>query len=523
MLIKKNDITSEYINIYSLSSKKIGIPIFQRFYDWRRKEIVQFKEDLLNTMIDPSIQLYLLDFIYYEEDGIIKLADGQQRLVTLNNLIKAIKDIANEQSIEIENINFFNISYDVFSNNNKYQNHFNNYAIKPFKEVYLDLYGFVKNNIKNIHNLIKIIKNNIFIYIKKCSNADDAFSIFQQINTGGKPLSKDEVMKTALDQYSLAYNIPFDTSKMKYVRQSLISYYKLLSKNYDKNFDNIEIMTFLKEYVTKNEYTFRNFVNAINLLSTVGDNPIRYIINYINRNSLLDVINILAMKRININASLPHLQKIVLPLCMMSIILTLNGGSPTTFRYLLNEVIDDIKNDISPDKINYKLINKINSEPITWQISIDDFTKKIGDISTARNIKKALLIIDVICRNISGIINIESINLEHIYPQNPDYEWAANGWPSHKEQQKELIDNIGNYMLLCESINKRIQNQYITHKVAKYKSVITRDIILQTPINTVDFKAFEQEQSDYIYKRQKEIAKSIQDNFPLGKVLIKNN
>ena len=522
MLIKDNSIKSEYVNVYSLNDKKIGIPIFQRFYDWKDKEIVQFKEDLLKVIDDQSVQLYFLDFIYYEEDGKIKFADGQQRIVTLNNLIKAIKNISKELSIEIEEIELFDISYDVFANNEKYKTHFQNYATAPFKKVYLNLYQFIKENVNRLNDFVKVIKNNIFIFLKKCSNADDAFNIFQQINTGGKPLSKDEVIKTALDQYSVAYDIYFNTSKIKDVRQSLISYYKLISQNYDKNFDNMEIITFLREHVTKDKPTFRNFVDTISLLNTLGNSPIRYVISYINRSTLMDVLNILAMKQIDINTSHEHLQKIVIPLCMMSVVLTLNGGSPTTFRYLLNEIVDDIKNNVSPNEINFKLINKINSESITWQINLTDFTNKLGDITTNRNIKKALLIMDVICRNISGTINVDTINLEHIYPQNPDYEWAENGWPSHKEKQKELIDNIGNYLLLCESVNKGIQNQYITKKVVKYNSIIERDVILKTPMNTVDFERFENEQSLYIYERQKIIAKSIQENLPLGRVLIKN-
>ena len=167
MIISNNTITSEYVKLYDWQSKKIGIPIFQRFYAWKEKEIVQFKEDLLNIISNQTAQLYLLDFIYYEEDGKIKFADGQQRIVTLNNLIKAIKDVANELSLTIDNIDLFDISYDVFANQQKYETHFNNYVTAPFKKVYLNLYEFVKTNVNKINDLISIIKNNIYVYMKK--------------------------------------------------------------------------------------------------------------------------------------------------------------------------------------------------------------------------------------------------------------------------------------------------------------------------------------------------------------------
>lgn len=216
---------------------------------------------------------------------------------------------------------------------------------------------------------------------------------------------------------------------------------------------------------------------------------------------------------INVDRNPSYLKDIVISLCMMSVILTLNGGNPTTFRYLLNEVLDDIKQDVSTSKIN------ANS---AWQINLVDFIEKLGDSTISRNIKKALLIMDVICCNTSGTINIEKINLEHIYPQNPKPEWAQNGWPSSKEKQKPLIDNIGNYLLLSEPVNKSVQNKYITEKAPKYHSIIEKDKILQTTMNTVDFSKFKDNQKNYIYKRQKEIAKLIQNNLPLGKVLIKN-
>ena len=88
MLIKQNTIETQYVKLYDWQNKQLAIPIFQRFYAWKEKEVVQLKEDLLAVINDKTSQLYLLDFIYYEEDSYYKIADGQQRIVTLNNLIK---------------------------------------------------------------------------------------------------------------------------------------------------------------------------------------------------------------------------------------------------------------------------------------------------------------------------------------------------------------------------------------------------------------------------------------------------
>lgn len=523
MIISTNAVTTKYERLYFYQNKRIGIPIFQRFYDWKEQQIVQLKNDLLELIDNKSKQLYFLDFIYYEDGEKMMLADGQQRIVTINNLIKAIKDISSERGLQIDNIEYFDISYDILANNEKYKTHFTNYATAPFKVVYLRLREFIESNISRINDFIDVIKNNIYIYLKKCENADDAFEIFQQINTGGKPLSKDEVIKTALDQFKTVYSINVDTSKMKDVKQSIVSYYKFKKEEPDKKFDNMAIITFLKDYVTKDRQSFQDFVDTMNSLRGLEDNPIKYVINYINRATLLDVLNILAMKGIDTNIRKEYMTNLMLPLCMMSVTMTLNGSSPTSFRYLLTEVVERIKDDESVQSLNQFLIDKVNTDPITWKINLNDFTNLLGSNSTSRGIKRGLMIMDIIDKNVSGHLTVPLINLEHVYPQNPDSEWARMGWPSHAEYQKPIVDNIGNYLLLCETVNKSVQNKYITHKVPQYNAIIARDNLLQTQINTIDFTRFENEGENYIKFRQKDIAKRIREELPFGRVLIIDN
>ena len=522
MLIDKNTIEERYINIYSLHDKKISIPIFQRFYDWKSREIEQLKNEILELAEGKDSELYLLDFIFYEEDDCIKLADGQQRIITINNLIKVIKSIAKEHKIQIEDISLFDISYDVLEYNEKYLIHLNNYPRSPFKEVFLNLKKFVEQNIEKINDIIEILKNRIFVYAKKCKNADDAFIIFQQINTGGKPLTKDEIIKTAINQYASIYNISIADIKFKTIKQEITSYYKFISDNNDANFDNMQIISFIKKNITKDRNTFQSFINIIHTLKQVENNPIKFVIEYINRSTLLDVLNILVMMNVDITINRKYLDKLLLPLCMMSIMLSLNNGSPTTFRYLLNEVIRKIKCNETLENIELYLINEANDNTKPWKRALSDFEDDLGNTEVPIGIKKALLIIDIIDKNKSGFVNVKKINLEHIYPQNPKIDWALNGWPSHSEDQRKIINNIGNLLLICETVNKKIKNAYITDKVKEYEKIINKDKILQTEINSIDFKNFEENKDKYISERQKTIARRIQKSLPFGQVLIKD-
>lgn len=520
MIINKNSVSFSYENIYSLRNQKIGIPIFQRFYDWKPSQTTQLLLDIIDVVNDKSKQLYLLDFIYYEEGSKYMLADGQQRIVTLNNLFLAINNYIDEKSLTLEKLDLFDIEYDIFDNNTKYKCNFTNYVCAPFKKVYLHFKEWIDENSGILADIIFVLKNNLFVYLKKCQNADDAFVIFQQINTGGKPLSKDEIIQTAIKQYSKIYNIPI-SAKVKDIKISVVSYYKYITGDTTKNFDNIGILTFLRDYITKSKSEFNKFVNTLNTLSLLEKNPITSVFCYINRTSLYDVLNVLAMKGIDTTTDRKYLEKVVLPLCMLSIVLSLTGGLPSILKYLMNNVINLISAGKNADYISLEIAKYINNNPNSCKMTYSDFEKSIGGTGNATpGIRKALLVMDAIICNTSGTINISKINLEHIYPQTPKPVWATNGWPTNTIEQKEIINNIGNQFLLCESVNKSISNSYIADKLPKYNKIIAKDALLRTRMNTVDFSKFETDKKNYVESRQKQIASIIRDTFPFGSVVI---
>ena len=520
MLTNKDSVSFEYIKLYDLSKHKIGVPIFQRFYDWKEKQIIETLNDIEGAILDPDKEVYLLDFIWYEEDAFMKIADGQQRLVSINILLKVINDIILEKGLPYSAAKLFDITYDNLDYDKKYQQNFNNYVCAPFKKMYLYLREYVLNNESKIPDYLDVITNRIYIYIKKTSSPDDAFAIFTQINTGGKPLSKDEVIKTAIDQYSQVYGVSINSS-VKELRKTISSYYKFINSSSGSDFDTIAIMGFLKNHIVKNKQTFKDFANYLDITSKMATYSISYIIEYINRSQLFDILNIMAIKGIDLKVKKADLNEVMFPLCLLSVVMTMKKSNPGgIIRTLYSKVIDMIKDDKKPNEICEQIASFINDNSEICKIPFADFKDSLGKREFSTRIKEALLIMDVISHTTSSDLNVPSINLEHIYPQNPAPEWAMKNWPTDSEARALLIHNIGNYLLLNEEVNKKIKNKYIDQKVIEYKKIIPHDITLQTTLNTVDFDRFASERNAYIFERQNAIAEAIYNNFTLGSVLI---
>lgn len=523
MIINKQSVSFQYININSLKDKKIGIPIFQRKYAWNEKHAEKILDEILQITAEIEKELYLLDFIYYPEQEKYMIADGQQRLITINLLIKVINDYIKETNSNIPELKIFNIEYDITEYNTVYQDVFLNKIKTPFKKMYLALKKWVQNNNDKLPKIISVLDNNIFIYIKECTSADDAYNIFLQINTGGKPLTKNEVITTTINQYKEIYKIDYDEKKDEIdVKYAITSYCKFTKENFTKEFDNIGIITFLKQDVVKDKKTFQDFIANLKLLSELKNNPLINIFEYINRKTLIVILYILAFKKINVLQKREYLNYVIFPLSLLSIVLSFSSGLPSILKSIMNTVIEKIKKDDKPEIISKEISTYIDQNSNSCKINFKDFVSALCRNDNAyAGIYKAIFLIDNILSNKSANIDVKSVELEHIYPQKPCVDWInLGGWPSNSEEQRKYIYNIGNQFILNGKVNNKIKNKYITEKFEAYKKINGNDIALNTSMNQIDFDEFANNGMEYIGKRQEKTAEIIYESFPAAKKLI---
>lgn len=521
MIIDENSITNKYINLYSLSTSKVVLPVFQRGFAWKKEQtekLLQDIEDLLDSNDYATKQIYLLDFIGFEEFGVFKLADGQQRLVSISILIRCLLEISEKNDLAAK-IHNFELSYDDLDFQKQWQSFCNGKMSGALKNVYLHMRAFVEKHIDDLDDISIILMNNVYIYLKMACNADDAFDIFEQINAGGKPLTKDEIINTVIKQYSGKYSIDLGISK-KELKELLVSYYKYTIANKQVTFNNFAIMSFLDQYVIKDKAAFEKFKKYIDTTKTVADSPEWFIAKLLGRTQLIDMVYAYEVNGTPLKNNKASLKTVMMPVFLLSAICSLSGANPGgRVKTFFDTVLEKIKDKVSDSDIEKYILEYVDINKDLFCVDMQTFAQLLHG-KTKQKVMEALLLMDIMLRNTSGSFTPELINLEHIYPQNPDVEWSRNGWPINSDDQDVYIHSIGNYLILNEHINKKIQNNYIDVKQVEYDKIFADDVVLNTKMNSIDYGEFAIKQTQYIDERRMVIAQMIKDTFPLGKVFI---
>ena len=204
----KNNKKIEKLNILNLDDKKnifdtdirYQIPLYQRDFEWKDKEISQLIEDINDIDLKGNKNYYLGSLIVSTKNSnIYEIIDGQQRLTTLYVLFNCInektKNTLRFECRDKSNTIITDIRKIIDKNNNE------------IKENEID------DNEKNIINAIRIVKRelkniNLEDFRKKLSRVvifkievpknTDLNKYFEIMNTRGKQLAQQDILKSNL-------------------------------------------------------------------------------------------------------------------------------------------------------------------------------------------------------------------------------------------------------------------------------------------------------------------------------------
>jgi len=511
MKIEAND--KEVLDIFSLGYFKI--PRFQRPYSWSEEEVNNFWDDVV---IEDNAQYFIGSMVVYQtEKPYFGIVDGQQRLTTITLMLAAIRNafrILGDENLSIGVHNY--IEKPTIDNKKEFilksetsfpylQDHIQSFEgakVKckvgheelklknAFELINKKLSSFIpgwKENDAKIELLdesrvaiidrLKTIRNKILslkLVFIQLDNEDDAYLIFETLNTRGKDLTTPDLVKNLLLKKVQSSNKTFDTAQ--------IIWNKILEKFDDSGIENAMTSFLYHHWLSKYADTteqklfgeikkhISNSDEAFSLLIEFQQNAdyyasIRSPNNYSwtpEENDLKDCLE--ALNILNVKQQMPMVLSLIRAyreqnLTRKALLQIL--GKIESFHFIFNKITSQHSSS-SISSIYYKhareltqtnnhdkiqsifssLIRSLKSKSPDFEEFEIEFIKLIYTKSKTRNKK---IITYILSRFMGKYINAlpihyEYTSIEHILPQS-------------KECNEDVVGSIGNLILVDRKTN----------------------------------------------------------------------
>jgi hypothetical protein len=180
--------------IYNGTKATYEVPIYQRNYAWQKDEIATLIQDVYDSLIGNKETYYIGTLVsFHKGDSVFEVIDGQQRLTTINLVLKALGIKLNNKltyrarkksNDSIESIPHFEIDEKDFGIVNGF-----NYAVDAIKEI------VTKDDKERFSNYFL---NKVQIIHYQVPKDVDLNHYFEIMNSRGEQLEKHEIVKARL-------------------------------------------------------------------------------------------------------------------------------------------------------------------------------------------------------------------------------------------------------------------------------------------------------------------------------------
>lgn len=499
------------------------IPRFQRPYSWEKEHISEFWSD---SIIENETDYFIGSIVVYKKDDeVFGIVDGQQRLTTITMILCALRDFYKSERLNdlaigmhalIERIDLNNKKKFVLQTETSYP-YFQEHIQKiDDPDIHVEM-GPEEANLKNgFEQIQKCIKTEIdlikkdnqikpekakqlvqeklneirdralklkVIYIE-LTDEDDAYVIFETLNTRGKDLSVADLVKNYLTKHIKAKNTNVDIPKDKW---------NIIRENIDSTSKDLDIDTFLLHvWLSKYEYTtaktlFKKLKNIIKSSQAKAflDNLVTDSVNYKNifepetrkwdkneadlKNSLsvlygfkvtqqtpmvLSIIREYNAGRLKYRYALEAMEAIEhFHYIFTGITSQRSSGGIATMYSTYGRKLHSAKDDKSRIAIIKELRQKMREKLPTYDEFLASFkTLKFTNDYTKqkRIIQYTLSKIDKYNNNSGTSINYDMMTIEHILSQKPTHK---------NHNHEEYYGMIGNLIMIDSKTNEDMGNK----------------------------------------------------------------
>ena len=509
-----------------LSANYYRIPRFQRPYSWDRENISEFWNDII---VDCEGEYFIGSMVVFklnsETYGVV---DGQQRLTTITMILCALRDAFKKEKLEhlargihslIERKNIDDKLRFILTTETSYP-YFQEY-IQKFGEPTLKVdVGEEEKNLEDTNNLINAyideaiqsIKNDTTLSSKKkqelikdklilirdsilnlkiifieLDDEDDAYIIFETLNTRGKELSVTDLVRNLVTKYIKPKAT--DTTKIQWEKiistiegsSADLSVDTFLHHYWLSKYDFVtlkKVFKKIKEQINKNKA--QGFLNELEIDATTYREiheaaSRKWAIEEQEIKGSLDALSIFRVKQqVPVvlalmreykakKLKLQHVRIMLSAIEKFHFIFTAvtsqrsSGGISLMYASAAKK-LSNAKTDNEKLKVLKELKNKIQERIPT----MDEFLANFGEIIFTNNITKQKKLVQYILSKIDSYfqkaytIDYGSMTIEHILPQ------------SHKVKEA-VVGQLGNLIFVNKDLNEKLKDKPFTQKIALLK------------------------------------------------------
>lgn len=505
------------------------IPRFQRPYSWDRQNVEDFWKD---AIVENEDQYFIGNFVVYDDKTAMGVVDGQQRLTTITLLLCALRNAFAREKLPnlakgvhglIERPDITNQLCYVLQTQTSYpylQEHIqkldgsaeSSASVDPEELLLKQAFEYFESNLAEIIEGFKT-QSNLTVEKKRAKiqdelakirdkvlglkliytaleNDDDAYVIFETLNTRGKDLTLSDLVKSHLVRLLRPTNKNVDIAKDKWDR---------ISQIFEESQADLNISTFILhfwlsryEYITekklykaiknrikqesahaflgdlvkesgfyryihepsyrkwkKDEYEIRNSLNAMNLFRIKQQLPMVLSIMQQYEDGLL--------KTKQVRTILAAIENFHFA---FTAIASQRSSGGISFMYALAG--RELFNAKSPDAKAKCLQNFQKNKLVTKRPAYPEFEPGFLDLrySTKMTKQKGLVryVLNKIYQaNSLGLpLDPEQATIEHLAPENPTKQSGLSG---------ETVASIGNLILVNQALNNQMANKDFAEKV----------------------------------------------------------
>ena len=492
------------LNFIGGLDKVFIIPPFQRNYEWSNRQCEELFSDIENAFKKQKTH-YLGNIVYYFGDNNgaefqeLILVDGQQRISTIVLLLCALRDcekdaefqskittryLKNDTSIDKFRIRLKQTSYD-------YQSFLsviektpikdeNNNIIKNYK-CFLRLLNETTISLVDIYNTIQKLEI-VGVNLQIENDLETVQTIFEKINSTGKPLSAADLMRNYLlisksptEQQRLYDNywVNIETTVGNEFISRLAKNY-LVIKTYD-DVANEEIYSIFKEYFSNANVSHEKILQELEIYSKYFNwmrnfnTPNKQLNKHIQELNALKTEDVYPLYLYLMNKlydtsekELVKIFKLLSDFLLRYRIVAPSGGGGA-LRAVIQKLIEKMDNDeitASYDTLYFELSNS-NTKAGRYPDDNDFYSALTQSRKYNHTYGKVLLrkIEEAETKNIG--VPLEDITVEHFMPQTPNQWWYDNFDGKEKTYliYEKYLNCIGNLGIMSQGYNASNSNK----------------------------------------------------------------